>query len=296
VGFCYPIYSGRKVDAKDQEWECWTDAARFTINGDGGVLPSETDNVNPYGVVPIVTAHRGVQLGTTWWRPRAQDVLDAQLTYNVLGTQLNGGLMFQALGQMYGTGITDQDKIAIGANECIRLSDPQARLDMIAPPGNLQQIIEAQKWKMEALFTRYGIKAKWGADGGATSGEHQRIMEIELSNAIEADFARWLHFERELHKVCIAVGKAHGLPNIGELRSVNFVEPNVPLSDQEKRDRFDYELTHGLATRRDYFRLFNPDMADEQIDKILADVDAEKAAGQPAAAPSLADLLNAPVA
>lgn len=298
IGVAYPVHTNAMADAQEQVWECWTDALRIRVDGAGRVLTPAEEEVNPYGVVPVVFAHRGHQMGASWWRPVAQDMLEAQTTYNVLGTQHNAGLLFQALGQAVATGSMETDQIKLGANRVVTMHDPQARFEMIAPPGQLTQIMDAQRWKMDALCFRYGIKAKWADAGGATSGEHQRLLEIELSNSIGSDFAAWRNVERDLHEVCRAVAAAHSLGDLGELLSVDFVEPNVPLSDMEKRERWKFEYENGLATKADYFRLTNPDISDEQVAEKLGAVIQERQTdltAPPVRQPGLADLLAAPV-
>jgi hypothetical protein len=297
LGVVYPLFTNLKAKPEEQEWEVWTDTVRFRLDGKGRLTMDVEDH--GYGRMPVLFAHRTDQLGADWWRPTAQDVLDAQLTYNVLGTQHNAGLLFQALGQPVATGSMETDKLRMGVNQVVVLRDPQARFEMIAPPGNLQQIMDAQRWKMDALCFKYGIKAKWADAGGATSGEHQRLLEIELSNAVEADFARWRHFERDLNAVCMAVAQRHGVGTVGELQSVDFVEPNVPLSEGEKIARWKFEYDAGLATKADYYRMRNPDISDEDIAAILQAVADERmmdVTAAPVREPSLASLLAAPVA
>lgn len=298
VGVCYPVFANWKPDAVDQEWECWTDALRIHVDGSGRVLTPAEEMENPYGIVPVVFAHRGHQLGTSWWRPIAHDVLEAQLTYNVLGTQHNAGLLFQALGQAVATGSMETDQIRLGANKVVTMHDPQARFEMIAPPGQLSQIMDAQRWKMDALCFRYGIKAKWASDGGATSGEHQRILEIELSNSIASDLSAWRYVERELHERCRAVAAVHKLGDLGELVAVDFAEPNVPMSEAEKMAQWKFEYDNGLATKADYFRLSNPDISDEQVAQKLQAVAQERQVditAPPVRQPTLSELLAAPV-
>lgn len=296
LGVAYPLFTHKATDAKDQEWEVWTDTVRYRCSGSGTILGEIEEH--GYGTMPVLFAHRGSQLSSSWWRPPAQDVLDAQLTYNVLGTQHNAGLLFQALGQPVATGSMETDKLKLGPNRVVEMRDPQSRFEMIAPPGNLAQLMDAQRWKMDALCFRYGIKAKWADAGGATSGEHQRLLEIELSNSVEADFARWGHFEHELNEVCRAVAERHGLRGVGALTGINFVEPNVPLSESEKMARWEKEYQMGLASKADYYRMRDPDISDEAIQAKMAAVAAERAAdvtAPPVREPGLAALLAAPV-
>jgi len=297
VGIVYPLFSNHRLEPEHQEWECWTDTVRFRVTGAGRYTMDVEDH--GYGRMPVLFAHRGDRLGAEWWRPVAQDVLDAQLTYNVLGTQHNAGLLFQALGQPVATGSLETDKLKMGVNQVVTLRDPQSRFEMIAPPGNLAQIMDAQRWKMDALCFRYGIKAKWADAGGATSGEHQRLLEIELSNAVESDFARWRSFEKELNEVCVAVAGRHSIGGVGQLVSVDFVEPNVPLTPEQEFALWKQEYDAGLTTKSAYLKKKNPDATDEDITALLESVAEERrvdVTAPPVREPSLASLLAAPVA
>jgi hypothetical protein len=95
----------------------------------------------------------------------------------------------------------------------------------------------------------------------------------------------------------VAVAERHGLGNLGELLAVDFVEPNIPLSDEQKMARWKFEYDNGLATKADYFRLSNPDISDEQVAQKLQAVAQERQVditAPPVRQPTLSELLAAP--
>jgi len=306
-GVLYPLHDASTTAARDRVWMCWTDQLYFRASGAGGLeaVAGFEDYANPYGVLPVYFSHREPQAGSTWLRPIANDVLSTQLTYNVLGVQGNAGAMLQALGQEVLIGITDARDVRRGPDRALVLP-PGAGYSMEAPPGGLAQIIEWQRWKVDTLAASYGLKIKWAdASGGATSGEHQRILEVELTTAIMGDWPRWRFVEDERHRVARAVAQRDLNRDLGESASVNFTEPNIPLSDKDKRERWDYEHGKNLASLKDYYRMWDADATDEQLDAMLERTAAELARerelfggttaqgeGAPAL-PNLADLFNA---
>jgi hypothetical protein len=307
-GVAYPLFSS-KPDARPEDltWIVWTDDLHFQVSGGtaqaivgpGGEV--NADMRNPYGTCPVVFVHREPDLGGAWWRPMAHDLLGGQRTYNVLGVQGNLGAMFQALGQEVIIGVSDAKDIKRGVDEGIVLP-VGAEYHMEGPPGGLDTIQEWQRWKLDSLAASMALKIKWAdGSGGATSGEHQRMLELELTTSIMGDFELWRVVEAERHRIARAVYKHHFGVDLGEDLSVNFTEPNVPQSPEEMRVEWEFEMEHGMASVQDYFRRKDPSATREQIDAQLARVAEERAAfapkGKGSSAPSgLAALLNGPVA
>ncbi len=310
-GVAYPLFAGDTTTRReDRTWIVWTDGLHFLCSGGGvpsAVVVGDAVNaemVNPYGKAPVVWVQREPGLDGDWWGPMAEDLLSAQRTYNVLGVQGNLGAMFQALGQEVIIGVNDARDIVRRPDRAIVLpTGADYRMD--GPPGGLNQLEAWMRWKLDSLAATMGLKIKWAdGTGGATSGEHQRILEVELTTSIMSDFALWEHIEQERHEVARAVYQTHFGRDLGDELSINFTEPNIPLSQAENQAQFDYELGKGLASLQDYYRRLDPSITDEQIAAKLAKVQEERAAFAPAAAPTaqaaprtggLAALLNAPV-
>lgn len=283
-GIAYPLFhasANGQTKREDLTWIVWTDALHFQCSGRGAVSPvvgpdgSVNDQfVNPYGVTPVVYSHREADFTGSWWRPIDTALLTTQRSCNVLGVQGNLGAMFQALGQSVISG-ADKADVALGPDKTLFLPR-DATYDMVAPPGGLAQIEAWVRWKLDSLAASMGLAINWAGEMGATSGEHQRMKEIELTTSIMADFPLWAQVEQERHRVARAVYQYHFGVDFGEDLSVNFTEPNIPQSEEQMRAEWEFEFDKGLASLQDYYRRKDPSATDDQIAERIAKVQAER--------------------
>ena len=275
IGLAYPLHNAG-ADREDMEWAVWTDQHHFKLSHAGQIFsPSEGNDelVNPYGVLPVLFAHRGAA-GSSWWRPAAQDILEAQTAFNVLGTYLRQAFMLQGAGQPWTDARLDGTQ-TLNPWEILAL-EPGETFNFATAGANLGQLIDTQRAELESVAFAHHLSLKWAGEGRATSGEHQRLMEVELTEAIMSDFARWREFERTRFEVESIMLQAIGV-NAGTEYGVNFVEPHIPLSDQQKRERWEWEYANGLASKLDYLRELDPDATDDQLRERLERTAAERA-------------------
>jgi hypothetical protein len=283
-GIAYPL-SGEYAKAEDQLWAVWTADAHFLANRSGETFAVSDDNpdkVNPYGVLPVVWSHNGANLGS-WWRAPASDIANAQTSFNVIGTQLMLGAMFQSLGQPVASGINDRDELNVGPYNLWKLPEG-ARFDFATPTSDLTRIIAIQRWVVESAAYTNHLTIKWAEGGGATSGEHQRILEVDLTEAVMSDFHSLRVVENDrfaIDREILAVFKI----NIEDKYHVNFAEPHIPLSAAEERADWEWKWTNNLASKQDWFNLNDPDRTPEEVQ-------AERLAEEPPASTPLTALLN----
>ena len=292
-GVAYPLFhaSTGTADKGDLTWIVWTDLLHFQCSGKGNVSavvgPDGAVNdqlLNPYGVTPVVFVHREPSLTGEWWRPIDTALLTTQRSYNVLGVQGNLGAMFQALGQAVITG-ADKSEVQLGPSKTLFLPQQGATFEMVAPPGGLNQLEEWMRWKLDSLAASMGLAINWAGEMGATSGEHQRMKEIELTTSIMADFPLWAEVERERHRVARAIYLYHFKVDFGEDLSVNFTEPNIPQSEEQMRAEWEFEYSKGLASLQDYYRRKDASATDDQIAERIAKVQEERTAAPGPVAP-----------
>ena len=80
----YPLYNySQNVDKWEQMFAFWSDEEHYLINGKGQIIDVEDnpDRINPYGVKPIVYAHRKV-LTTDWFREGCSDIISMNKSSN----------------------------------------------------------------------------------------------------------------------------------------------------------------------------------------------------------------------
>ena len=66
--------------------------------------------------------------------------------------------------------------------------------------------------------------------------------------------------------IAVEVGK-----DAGDLEDVDFSESVDILSDQEQRDKWEWELSHGLIDKADIMMQKNPDLTREEAEDYLFD-------------------------
>lgn len=292
-GVAYPLHDPGQQDAAKRSWAVWTDTEYFVVTGgrvepgldaDGNVLPDTAHNL---GRLPVLFAHVDSEpTAQRWFRAGASDVVNAQLLFNVYGTHHSLGILWQALGQPVGTGFDDPRlaDVKLGVTRMIKL--PTGGTFRFEIPGSdLNKIIDAQRWVVDSVAYANHLQVKWASGGGATSGEHLRMMEVDLTEAIMADFNRWRAFEDERFELDRLLLAAAGV-TIGDTYSVDFSEPHIPDSPAEKREQWGWELEHGLTTLRQVKQELNPDMDEAALDEWEAGLAAAAPAKEEPAGPS----------
>jgi hypothetical protein len=149
-----------------------------------------------------------------------------------------------------------------------------ANYSIVSPSGSLGEIRENMRWVVETTAHALHLKVKWGSESGSTSGEHQRVLEVDLTEAVMTDFERWRKFENQRFELDRVILETNGI-NVGDEYNVDFTEPHIPLSPKEEREEWEWKWANGLATKKDWFRHYNPDFSDEEINEKLTETKEE---------------------
>ena len=282
IGIVYPLFSHGDMRAEEQQFVYWSNESHFKIKKSGEVIHVNDEDINPFGVVPIVYSHLYPMLGNEFIRTgKGKMVANANLMYNVFGTQLSLGNMYQSLGQSVLTGVDESTRLKMDVSKMLVLPEG-ANYSIVSPSGSLDQIRQNMKFIIETTADALHLKMKWGDDTSSTSGEHQRIMEVDLTEAVMADFERFRKFEKQRFKLDKTILETNNI-NINDEYSVDFSEPHIPASPQQEREEWLWKWDNGLASKKDWFKHYNPDFTDEQIDEVMAEVEEPQQPEQPQA-------------
>ena len=282
IGIVYPLFSHGDMRAEEQQFVYWSNESHFKIKKSGEVIHVNDEDINPFGVVPIVYSHLYPMLGNEFIRTgKGKMVANANLMYNVFGTQLSLGNMYQSLGQSVLTGVDESTRLKMDVSKMLVLPEG-ANYSIVSPSGSLDQIRQNMKFIIETTADALHLKMKWGDDTSSTSGEHQRIMEVDLTEAVMADFERYRKFEKQRSKLEKTILETNNI-NINDEYSVDFSEPHIPASPQQEREEWLWKWDNGLASKKDWFKHYNPDFTDEQIDEVMAEVEEPQQPEQPQA-------------
>ena len=298
-GVAYPLHDPGQQDAAKREWAVWTTVDYFIVSG-GRVLPGidaegneRTDTAHGLDRLPVLFAHNGPAIAQRWFRPGAVDMVNAQLRYNVLGWQHGLGVLWQSLGQPWtNSGPSRGTPPMLGVDRLLEL-ETGATFRFETADAKLTEILDSQRRLIDNCAYFNHLQVKW-AGGGATSGEHLRMMEVDLTEAVLADFNRWRPFEDARFELDRVLLESVGI-TIAEDYSVDFTEPHIPDSPAEKREQWTWELQQGLTNKKRVLQEMNPDMSDEEIDERLADVEASQPAPVESGPSAFAAALARPV-
>ena len=282
IGIVYPLFSHGDMRAEEQQFVYWSNESHFKIKKSGEVIHVNDEDINPFGVVPIVYSHLYPMLGNEFIRTgKGKMVANANLLYNIFGTQLSLGNMYQSLGQSVLTGVDESTRLKMDVSKMLVLPEG-ANYSIVSPSGSLSEIRSNMKFIIETTADAMHLKMKWGDDTSSTSGEHQRIMEVDLTEAVMSDFERFWKFEKKRFQLDKRILETNNI-NINDEYSVDFSEPHIPASPQQEREEWLWKWDNGLASKKDWFRHYNPDFSEEQIDQAMEEIQQDAQPEQPQA-------------
>lgn len=279
AGVFYPLYNySTKLDRREQLFAFWSDTEHFIVNGKGEVVVNQDnpDGVNPYGINPVVFAHRQV-LTTDWFREGASDIVSMNRSINIMLTEMSLAMRLQMLGQPVLTSIDEASKLKLGADKPLVLPE-NSDFRFESPGANMQQFIEAMRFFVDSVAYNNNLRTKWSVGKESMmSGEALKMSEIDLTESVMLDAQMiWRPVEDDRYKIDRAIIDYEANVTLDEEYSVDFTEPRFPESANDARLQWEWEWNNNLSSKRDWYRKNNPDATEEQIDDIIEQVDSEE--------------------
>ena len=231
----------------------------------GRVIQVNEDNVNPYGVIPVTFVD---------YTTSASDVIRAAIQIGIANTEIALAERF-AFGQPVVTGADEVSKIKLGIDRVLLLGEGQT-FSFVGNPGSLTEMIEVSKSFANQTAINNHLRIKWDESGNAPSGTALKIMEMENLESRISDIPKWRDWEHERYKVDREIIRVHTGKDMGENYGVDFAEVEFPLDQSEEFARLEFMLDKGLMDRTDLIRHFNPDISDEDLEKLMNRVDENK--------------------
>ena len=119
------------------------------------------------------------------------------------------------------------------------------------------------------LSQNYHLPTSFVEGTTAESGVALRLRNQELQDDRKSDVAKWRDIEYKLfdmERLIIAVEQGQ---DAGDLEDVDFDESVEILSNQEQRDKWDWELSKGIIDEADIMTQINPDLTREEAQEYL---------------------------
>ena len=118
------------------------------------------------------------------------------------------------------------------------------------------------------LAQNYHLSISFVDGSSAESGVALRLRNQELMDARRSDVERWRNIEKKLFEVeerMIAVEQGK---DAGFLLGIDYEESTEILSDQEQREKWDWEKANGLIDNADILMQQDPDKYPERQDAL----------------------------
>jgi len=231
----------------------------------GRVIQVNEDNVNPYGVIPVTFVD---------YTTSASDVIRAAIQIGIANTEIALAERF-AFGQPVATGIEEATKMKLGIDRVLLLPEG-ASFSFVGNPGSLTEMIQVSKSFANQTAINNHLRIKWDESGNAPSGTALKIMEMENLESRVSDIPKWRDWEHERYQVDREIIRVHTGKDMGENYAVDFAEVEFPLDQSEEFARLEFMMDKGLMDRTDLIRHFNPDISDEDLEKLMNRVDENK--------------------
>tara|TARA_Y100000296_G_scaffold74734_1_gene93636 strand:- start:1770 stop:3107 length:1338 start_codon:yes stop_codon:yes gene_type:complete len=261
----YPLQVRSEVlDTTPELWAYWDEEHHYIWEKGTGKKIVQEDNpemINPYSMLPFVSCYSQGQPESSYFDTDASPSLIAtndQL--NQTAFNMNANNQYQSFGYGYITGSNiEKEKLEIGQDKWSFLGH-DGTLNMVAPPNSVPALVESLQFSYKMLAQNYHLSISFVDGTSAESGVALRLRNQELMDSRRSDVERWRNIEKNLFEVEERILLIEEQRDAGFLLGVDYEESTEILSDQEQREKWDWEKANGLTDNA----------------KILMEMDADK--------------------
>ena len=272
-GITYPLQVRSSVmDTTPELWAYWDDEHHFIYEkGTGKKIISDDnpDMVNPYSMLPFVKCYRDGKPEASYFDTDASpDLIATNTAINVAEYNKNANIMFQSFGFGFITGSNiEKEKLDIGQDKWSFLGH-DGSLNMVSPPNSVPALVESVESSYKMLAQNYHLSISFVDGTSAESGVALRLRNQELMDSRRSDVERWKAIEHEVFFVEERIINAELGKDAGFLLGVDYEESTEILSDEEQREKWDWEKANGLIDNADILMQQDPDKYPERQDAL----------------------------
>ena len=250
TAFTYPLSIKSSVMDDTPELTAYWDAENTFIFDNNGRIQEDAENpehINPYGILPFVECFRTGRPEYSYLDTSpANDVIATNLEINVSETNSNANTMFQSFGYMYVNGSqVEKESLEVGQDK-ISFLGIDGTMNIVSPPNTVEALASSIEHSYKLLAQNYHLDISFVEGTTAMSGVALRIRGQELQDNRSSDVIRWKGIEKQLFDVESIILAVESGANAGELLKVDYEENVEILSDEERRAKWDWELSHGI--------------------------------------------------
>ena len=269
----YPLSVRSSVmDTTPELWSYWDAENHFIYEKGTGkklALEDNTEMANPYQILPFVSCYRDGKPESSYFDTDASpDLIATNEATNVAEFNKNANIMFQSFGFGYITGSNiEKEKLDIGQDKWSFLGHDGV-LNMVSPPNSVPALTASIESSYKMLAQNYHLSLSFVEGSKESSGIALKIRNSELMDSRRSDLERWKRIENDLFGVeerIIAVEQGR---DAGFLLGIDYEESTEVLSEQEQREKWEWELDKGMIDVADILMQKDPDKYPERQDAL----------------------------
>lgn len=273
----------------------WTDEDQILVDGKGAIypIPGNEESINPYGAMPFVFVKESDDMLIP---VSDDDLISIQKAICLLLTDLAFASKYQAWSVLYTVGVTTNE-IEFNPNSVIQLNrsgtgEDKPEIGMIKPEVDMQGLMDQIAMQISLLLTTKDLSVSSVSvtlePGNAASGISKIIDAAESNENQASQVATFTTAERKLWMliktmmpVWISQGeiKPESVVSFSNdfALSISYQQPEIKIGQKEKVETEKMKVDAGFSSQRMAIKELNPEMTDEQVDQIIAEILKEKA-------------------
>lgn len=277
----------------------WTNEAHIIMDGEGTPLTSlmesinNPEGINPYGIIPQTYINQSIDL---LYPIRSDDLKAIQLVVTLLLSDATLAQKFLSWATLLIKGVKTEGNIKLGPGAVISLPPSEAGVSpdasYVSPNLNVEQVLTLVQELLNALLSTHNLAPGTVMGnlsvGNAASGVSKMFDRLELTDGLDWQRKYYLNAEKELwwkfaHAI-LPVWVESGQINreyVGAFSDsfeldITFPEMKAALTLKERIENIKAMLELGLITKKRAIKEINPEISDENVDEILAEIEMEK--------------------
>ena len=248
----YPLSIKSSIsDTTPELWAYWDSEHHFIYEkGTGRKLVAEDnpDMINPYSMLPFVECYRDGKPEAGYFDTDASpELIQANEIINNAYFNMGANINFQSFAYLTLNGTNlEKERLEVGPDKISYLGH-DGTLSMVAPPNSVPALSEAIKDQYRMLAQDYHISVAFVEGTTAESGVALKLRNSELMDSRKSDVIRWREIENKIFEIeeriiNVEIGKEAGF-----LLNIDYQESVEILSEQEKREKWEWELKHNIT-------------------------------------------------
>ena len=296
----YPLSVRSNVlDTTPEHWAYWDADNHFIYEKGTGkkiVDPDNPEMINPYSMLPFVECYSNGKPESSYFDTDASlDLIATNEACNVAEFNKNANIMFQSFGFGFITGSNiEKEKLDIGQDKWSFLGH-DGTLNMVAPPNSVPALTDSINESYKMLAQNYHLSVSFVEGTTAESGVALRLRNQELMDSRRSDVEKYKRLEYKMFEVEERILAVELAKDAGFLLGIDYEESTEILSDQEQREKWDWELANGLIDTADILMQQDPDRYPERQDALDYLAERSGVTEEPTEASPLLQALTSPV-